>query len=275
MTRFEIVLRSKLRKAGITRWLRPQGNLRRALHRQEYRWSRPARLPTTVAGHTATLLIGGEQEYLMVRSKVEDHRLVGLIASELRPGDTYWDVGSSLGFYAVLVGRMVGPSGRVVAFEPEPRSRERLLQNVAENSLSDVVQVEPVALGSGPGSFQLAVAASFLDGSHKVVSDASHAGGRDLVEVTVAAGDALVAERGWTVPAVIKVDVEGAELDVFAGLARTLEDRALRMVLCEVHFAQLEERGIPMGPLEVEKRLRAAGFSRLEWPDASHLVARR
>jgi FkbM family methyltransferase len=60
-------------------------------------------------------------------------------------GMTVLDVGAHNGFYTLLASKKVGPSGRVIAFEPSPRERQRLLSNLWINRCSNVI-VEPVAL---------------------------------------------------------------------------------------------------------------------------------
>jgi FkbM family methyltransferase len=276
MTRFEIWLRSWLRRTGLTRVLRAHWELRSHRHRLEYRHSRPTSFQIGVDGWTGTMLVGSEGEYTMLRSKKEDYALVRVLGERLPKGGTYWDVGSSIGFYAVLVARIVGDEGQVLAFEPEPRSRARLQQNVDANGLRNV-RVLPLALGREPGSFKLAVEDAFAGGSHRVVAVGGAAAptGRQLVDVQVVPGDALRRSEAppLTVPDAIKIDVEGAELDVLAGLQQTLRDPRCRTLLCEVHFTLLEERGLPNGPLEVERALRESGFQELRWVDRSHLLA--
>lgn len=272
MTRFEIWLRSWLRRTGLTRLLRAHWEVRSRWHRHQYRSERPTQFEIGVDGWTGTMLVGSEGEYSMLRSKKEDYALVRVLGERLPKGGTYWDIGSSIGFYAVLVARIVGETGQVLAFEPEPRSRERLQQNVDANHLPNV-RVLPLALGREPGSFKLAVEDAFSAGSHQVVTSGATSVGRKLVDVQVVPGDALRRSESLPVPDALKIDVEGAELDVLAGLAETLREPRCRTLLCEVHFTLLEERGIPNGPIEVEQILRASGFTDLKWVDRSHLLA--
>jgi len=171
---------------------------------------------------------------------------------------------------------MVGEDGQVVAFEPEPLSRERLQQNVEANGLTNV-RILPLALGRKRGTFKLAVEAAFTAGSHQVVPFDSGAtvSGRRLVDVEVVTGDELrrSSVAPLPMPDALKIDVEGAELDVLTGLEATLRDSRCRTLLCEVHFSLLETRGLRDGPLQVEHALRDCGFGSLRWVDRSHLLA--
>ena len=73
------------------------------------------------------------------------------VESVLKPGDTFVDVGASIGWYTLNAARKVGASGRVYAFEPDPRSVELLRKNVAANGL-DNVTVVPKAVSETTGS---------------------------------------------------------------------------------------------------------------------------
>jgi hypothetical protein len=74
-------------------------------------------------------------------------------------------------------------------------------------------------------------------------------------------------------PAVVKIDVEGYEIEVIRGMRRVLG--GVRALFVEIHFQVLEERGMLQGPAALVKDLNRLGFSRIEWPDASHIAAFR
>jgi hypothetical protein len=88
--------------------------------------------------------------------------------------------------------------------------------------------------------------------------------------VEVVRGDDLAELRQ---PAVVKIDVEGYEMEVIRGMSRVLG--GVRALFVEIHFQVLEERGMRQGPAALVKHLKRLGFSRIEWPDASHIAAFR
>lgn len=75
-------------------------------------------------------------------------------------------------------------------------------------------------------------------------------------------------------PNVIKIDVEGFEVEVVQGLSQTLSDRRLRAVFIEVHFLEISKRGLRDGVGRLKTSLENAGLS-VRWLDPSHIVARR
>ena len=75
-------------------------------------------------------------------------------------------------------------------------------------------------------------------------------------------------------PNVIKIDVEGFELEVLTGMAQFLASPTLRSLFIEVHFSILSERGRTEAPRKIVHRFRLTGFN-VKWLDPSHLVAQR
>lgn len=59
----------------------------------------------------------------------------------LRPGDIFIDIGANIGYFSVLAARLVGPTGRVFAFEPVPPTVERLRHNIKINGVNNITIV--------------------------------------------------------------------------------------------------------------------------------------
>jgi FkbM family methyltransferase len=128
----------------------------------------------------------------------------------VQPGSVVYDVGANAGYYALLASRLVGARGRVVAFEPEPRNAAFLREHVARNRAANVDVVES-AVGNVPGAHGFA-----RRGTGRGRLDE-----RGELRVRVLRLDDFVAD-GARAPDVIKIDVEGGELDVLRGAARLL-----------------------------------------------------
>jgi FkbM family methyltransferase len=187
----------------------------------------------------------------------------------MRPGDTVWDVGANVGLYTEHFALRVGPEGSVVAFEPMPESAERVRLRIAALPWA---HVENLALGAENTVGNLVLTGEST--THHVASSAEKANaGAECLAIEIARGDTVRDRLGRT-PNVIKIDVEGFELEVLRGLEHTLSLPELRAVLVEVHFRQLEERGQAEAPVEIEKLLKSKKFC-ITWLDASHLQASR
>ena len=187
----------------------------------------------------------------------------------VRPGDTVWDVGANVGLYTEQFAAAAGRFGAVVAFEPTPACFGALEARCGQ---LPGTQLRQEALGATDGLVPIALADDPLGATHSLVGGG---GSPDAtVEVRLATGDGLVARGEVPPPTVVKIDVEGFEAEVVAGMASVLARPACRAVFIEVHFALLAQKGTPDAPAELVATLRGLGF-RVRWLDPSHLEARR
>ena len=171
---------------------------------------------------------------------------------DLQVGAVLWDIGGNFGLHAVTVKRL-HPDVRVFTFEPNPQMLAQIAAHAALNGVE--IGVLPLALADAPGprSFH--------------VNDTGNAGMSSLVRwegghydrvITVQCerADTLVAAGRVPAPTVIKLDVEGGEAAVLAGLGALLRDPGLHAIVFEAGTgleAQPDSDPIA-GPL------RAAGF---------------
>jgi FkbM family methyltransferase len=170
----------------------------------------------------------------------------------LSPGSVFVDVGASLGFYTVLAGRLVGPSGRVISCEPGPQNQSLLLLNIQTNNLKNV-EVFPVAVSDGPG-----VLFYSRSGGNGIVSEYD-GDPRSLVVGDLVEARALdrILDRDERVD-VMKVDVEGTEGQVLRGAEKTLR-RCSPTLFFEFAPPALEVRS-GMSGLEMLTRLAGLGY---------------
>lgn len=183
----------------------------------------------------------------------------------VRPGDTVWDVGANVGVYAAQFAQR--GAAHVVCFEPAPAAVMALRSRFHEST--DVVTILPIALANRHGTVEFSA-----DGASPNNQIGASDGSRPTVEIQVRCGDAAVAEFGLPRPNVIKIDVEGYELEVIEGLSEVLSSKELRSVFVEVHFSLLHDRQLDRAPAAILQTLRQHGFQ-VHWADPSHIAARR
>ncbi len=173
----------------------------------------------------------GAQAYAVLTGTHEIQVQQALVRS-LHTGDVVWDVGANIGSLTLLAARIVGPGGHVVAFEPDADCARAIRTNAALNDLHQVEVVE-AAVAARSGVADLVVVRDRL--WTRLASVGDHHQGEQRVEVPTVALDDLAGPQ----PALIKIDVEGAELDVVAGMTRLLRE-ARPIVVCEMHGRNTE-----------------------------------
>lgn len=147
----------------------------------------------------------------------------------LGPGATVVDVGANVGNHAVFFARRM-KARRVVVFEPNPLAAAPLMANVLLNRLADVVRLDHLGIALGA-----AAAEGFGMRPHDRNLGATRLRPREG-RIAVRTGDACLADE---TPDLIKIDVEGMELEVLAGLSATIA-RARPLMLVEVGDGNLD-----------------------------------
>lgn len=151
-------------------------------------------------------------------------------------GDLVIDVGANIGWYSLMLSARVGDDGLVVAFEPEPRNYQLLVENIRLNGRGNRVRTFELALMSEDGDVEFELSDENF-GDHRVRLRAPDAGSDDqrysesLRRVTRVKGRKLDAvleseKLGTRTIRLMKIDCQGAEPTVVAGAARALQRTA-------------------------------------------------
>ncbi|MEJ7797007.1 MAG: FkbM family methyltransferase [Solirubrobacteraceae bacterium] len=223
------------RRLELARRLRA-GRASRALLRTAAGWYGRAPVPITGGlGHllrvsTADLPLDHAHAGLIVRGTLEPP-VQEALRRLLSPGDVFYDIGANVGFFTLLGARLVGPSGRVVAFEPLPWCARAVARNIQLNGFEHA-QIRAEAVADADGSARLLVVGE-ASWSH-LESTGRHADVRAEIDVAVVALDTLVAAGAIPPPDVLKIDVEGAELQAIEGARETIA-RHRPAIVCELH----------------------------------------
>lgn len=177
---------------------------------------------------------------------------VDLIRRASRAGWSFVDVGANLGDHSLPAAFVrTSRTQRFSAFEPDPRVIGVLRQNIERNGLASIVDTFPFALAARASVASLNTAAD---------SDASYltaAATPDTIEIETRTLDAVLGDD-YPVNVVMKVDVEGAELDVLEGARGFLEHRPDAVLIVEFNPIAQERAG--RGRLEVLDRIRSLGL---------------
>ena len=192
----------------------------------------------------------------IVRGRYEQDE-IAFVRSVLKPGDTAIDVGAHIGFFTMQMAAMVGPAGRVYAFEPFSSNADLLERSIAENRFADRIVFVRAAVGAASGTATLTFPTETLNsgGAYLLRDGSSRLAGNLARPVPVVALDAAQIRQPVRF---IKMDVEGAEPLVLRGAAGLLK-RDRPIVLSELHPLQLD-RASGMSADRFLDDLRALGY---------------
>lgn len=175
-------------------------------------------------------------------SPVVDHSERTVIAefvSNARDGDVIWDVGAKTGSYCEYARAACTP-GELHAFEPSPASYSALRKRLNRLPGDFRRELHRLAIGNERDSVRFAAEmpehASTSAGAIVRGSDIDEFGAENVIEVPIVPGDALIRRGRVTAPDLLKVDVEGAEMDVLKGLRESIAAGDIRCIICEVHL---------------------------------------
>lgn len=142
------------------------------------------------------------------------------ISRHVKSGDVFYDIGANVGFFTVISARIVGQTGHVYVFEPVSENAQLIERNVYANGFENVtIFKQAVSRASGIGELQLA----HYPGGASLASVAPPPDIRGTIPVELVAIDDLLAEHRAAPPNFVKIDVEGAELEVLHGMEQTIK----------------------------------------------------
>ena len=225
--------------------------------------------PTVVQGHQMLLASQGGYAPVALAMDRYEQSTTRLFQRLLRPGMVVLDVGSHVGYFALLSARHVGQEGRVYAFEPEPANYDLLSNNIELNGYANITAIQ-TAVSNELGTTTLFL--SGLDnGRHSTFRHGLPEKGSVEVESTTI--DAFCQAEGWPPVDLVKIDVEGAEAKVLEGMANLLDRRPELKIIMEFSPSLLLGSGIePSRLLQclADRGLRIYGIGDEDEPSCWH-----
>jgi FkbM family methyltransferase len=182
------------------------------------------------------LRVTNKTEMFRVKACAKEPFTIDWIHNQIGDGDVLFDVGANVGAYSMIAAKRRGGGARVYAFEPSYVNAATLSANIALNDLAERVTPIPVALAATTGMTTLNLrsldAGSARHGlGNRMPEDGEVAFRQPVMTFRL---DDIIEHFGIPAPNHIKLDVDGGELEVLAGAARTLSCATLRSMLVEV-----------------------------------------
>ena len=159
----------------------------------------------------------------------------------LRPGAVFIDLGANEGYFSVLASGLVGPHGTVIAVEPQTWLQGVIQTNLTANNCFNVRVIRCV-ISDRTGKMCLSLAPEIHTGSSSLFRQTRYV--LPTEEVQSFCLDDFLARAGVDRCDLVKVDIEGAEYDVFMAAGEVLRKGILKHVALEIHHSVLASRGL-------------------------------
>ena len=185
-----------------------------------------------------TSYLDGFSNELLYRNAYEQYE-TKLFEQFVIKGTTVVDIGANVGYYTLLAAKLSGNKGKVFAFEPEPDNYALLVRNIELNNYGNVIPVK-MAVTSRKGEANLFI--NKEPGTHGFLPDREGVVGITTVE-TISLDEYF---KGREYPInIIKIDVEGSELEVLAGMQNVISHNKNIKIFTEFWPLGLEKCGSP------------------------------
>jgi FkbM family methyltransferase len=168
---------------------------------------------------------------------------------EVRPGDVFIDIGANCGFFSILAAHLVGPTGFVVAFEPQKKLATLVSNSLMINGFDSYSRVQTVAVGEDVGEATLGHVGTLRGSASLTPGFGDGTTLSDQVKVRpldLALADVAQSAGRPVVPTVMKIDVEGYEFSVWKGMKNVLaecRDLTILLEFAPIRYGSLGQDG--------------------------------
>jgi FkbM family methyltransferase len=212
-------------------------------------WIRRSLNKSAPAGIVETIVAGGplrgthlllnlyeEKEYWL---GTYEPNLQSALTDWIKPGWIIYDVGANIGYISLLISKMIGKEGKVIAFEALPANVERLKANLSMNQETSNVLIVPAAVTNVQSKVRFLISNSCAAG--KVDGSAGHHGiYQNEVDVPGITLDHFIYDQGNPIPHMIKMDIEGGESLALGGMTHLLSTIKPLMMI-ELHGSEANQ----------------------------------
>jgi FkbM family methyltransferase len=188
-----------------------------------------------------------------------ERELTKCLEDLLEPGDTFLDIGANESYFAMLAARLVGPSGLVVAIEPQLRLNAVIHRNICENSAHHLLSLR-YAISDKEGHAEFFLAPDINTGYSSLFRTAKYNLPTEIVPTITLAR--LVGMLSLKKVKLMKMDIESFEYEAILGSKAVFQSDLIENIAVELHPSVLEQRG--KRAADIEEFLLSAGYAKDE-----------
>lgn len=230
------------------------GPFERVLEKLAHRLIPPPKAPIEVTLQNGMKLIlpPGFPRARTYATGTYEPEVTALLERMARPAMTAVDAGAFCGYYTLLLSALVGPSGRVYAFEAHPDNYANMMRNVRANGCENIVAVN-AAVSNQTGLASLTL---HDDADHHWLAPAPVRG--NILEIQTISLDGYFCSAGWPLVDLVRLDIEGSECSTLEGMRGLSERNSGLRVILELDSRNLRRAGASLDSLQ--EVLRELGF---------------
>lgn len=174
-------------------------------------------------------------------SGIYEPEVAELIHNSLHPGDIFYDIGAHAGYFSLIAAKKVAPDGRVFAFDPVPEHVATILEQIELNGIQNICSVVPLAISDTIGEVSFLIP-NCCANAHLLKIAAPHIinGPGKVIRVSSVTLDSFVSDN--PMPTLIKMDIEGAEVEALMGAEKLLSSPKAPVFLITAHSKRLETK---------------------------------
>ena len=199
------------------------------------------------------MFVGEDDIFDLSINKIWEPNETSIVKKNVHTGDVVLDIGANIGYYTLLLAQLVGPSGKVYAFEPDPKNFELLEKNVDINNYKNVILIQK-AVSNCNEKTKLFLS---KDRAQNRIFDSSNDGMSNNIEVETITLDEFFKDFAQTIN-FIKMDVEGTEFRVIQGMLLLLHKTPKIKILTEFFPNLINKSGVK--PIDYVNLLSNEGF---------------
>lgn len=190
----------------------------------EYLCMKHPRLITWTNGLKFRIYPGNEMyRAIFVRGMYDPNSAV-VVGALLGKGGVFVDVGANMGYFSLLMSKIVGENGRILAIEPSNRDFSRLIDNVQVNNLNNLISTYKIAISNKQSTVKLHIACEERSALNTIGKEFSCKGieKKRIENVDAITLDKFISDKHLDGIDVLKIDVEGSEAFALEGASKTI-----------------------------------------------------